>query len=517
MQNFIEENGILKADCIVKNTGNRYTLISRKGGVLYDSNKSGEEYKLDNHFYRAEIKDAEAGREGFAVRRSITTGIETAYFSLPIKDGIIVRSARNYSEIKEQLSGNVKRNLLFFILLDIVLVFSYRKFLIGILRKRMKEMQVILEHGEKAKEIYLEDDDELRYFWRVIKSWQNRNIKNLQKLEGEMGKLREVISSVDMGIIVLNEDGEIVLNNEFSEIVIDSEISGSKYFEKITHIELIKFINRLFESGSATKEELYVSDVKKYCIIEGKFIENIRFYIITLKNITKEKEINEIQRRFITNISHEIKTPLTNIKGYMVAVKDEKDDELRGNFINIINRNVEKIENMVRDFLNMSKVESSKIVNRYPCLARKIFDSVEQNLENMINKKGAEIEYSVKTKENDGYINVDFDKVYIVLRNLVENAIIYCSKTPKININVVEQEKEYLFSVEDNGIGIPAGETEKIFERFYRVDKARNTNIAGTGLGLAIVDEVLKIYGGKIEVESEEGKGTKFSFRISKN
>ena len=83
--------------------------------------------------------------------------------------------------------------------------------------------------------------------------------------------------------------------------------------------------------------------------------------------------------------------------------------------------------------------------------------------------------------------------------------------------NVIEMEKEYLFSVEDNGIGIPAGETEKIFERFYRVDKARNTNIAGTGLGLAIVDEVLKIYGGKIEVESEEGKGTKFSFRISKN
>ena len=135
----------------------------------------------------------------------------------------------------------------------------------------------------------------------------------------------------------------------------------------------------------------------------------------------------------------------------------------------------------------------------------------------MINKKGAEIEYTVKTKENDGYINVDFDKIYIVLRNLVENAIIYCSKTPKINVNVIEMEKEYIFSVEDNGIGIPAGETEKIFERFYRVDKARNTNIAGTGLGLAIVDEVLKIYGGKIEVESEEGKGTKFSFRISKN
>ena len=123
----------------------------------------------------------------------------------------------------------------------------------------------------------------------------------------------------------------------------------------------------------------------------------------------------------------------------------------------------------------------------------------------------------VETKLNDGYITIDSDKVFSILKNLVENAIIYSNEEPKIKINLKEEEKKYIFSVSDNGIGIPFAEQEKIFERFYRVDKARNTNVAGTGLGLAIVEEIIKIYNGKIEVESSEGKGTKFTFIIPKD
>lgn len=517
VQNFVDENGIIKTKDVIKNIGERYSIIAKTGGVIYDSELEGKEYTMSNHLYRPEIKEAEAGKVGFAIRKSMSTQKDTMYLATPIKSDFIVRVSTNYKFIEENLKSHIILNILFFILMDIFIIFLYKKYMISYLRNRLNEMQNILEHGEKAKEIYLEDDEDLKTFWRVIKRWQNKNIKNMEKLEGEMEKLKEVISAVDMGIIVMNGEGKIMIHNECAKGVIDSNIEGEIYFEKITHIELIKYINKLFENGTASKDELYLSSEKKYYIVEGKYIDNVDFYIITLKNITKEKEINEIQKRFITNISHELKTPLTNIKGYIVALRDEKDENLKKSFFNIVERNIEKIENMLKDFLNISKVESSKIVNKYPCQINKIFESVESMLEPLINKKGAEIKYFVETKLNDGYITIDSDKVFSILKNLVENAIIYSNEEPKIKINLKEEEKKYIFSVSDNGIGIPFAEQEKIFERFYRVDKARNTNVAGTGLGLAIVEEIIKIYNGKIEVESSEGKGTKFTFIIPKD
>ena len=516
-QRIVEDFGVMELKNIMNRVETRYTIISENGGVVYDNKKQGEESNLEKHKYREEVKMAEEGKSSFAIRKSRTLGEDRIYFALPLKDGMIIRASTEYQPVLESTRSYVLISLFYIVLFNLIIYLLYAQFIIRQHNNRINDMKIILEKGEKAREIYLEEDSELKNFWRVIKRWQNENIKNIEKLKWEMEKLKEVISSVDMGIIVINEDGEIVINNQESEVVIDSEIEEKRYYEKIKYIELIKYINRVYEMKINKKEEIYFSEIKRYYIIEGKYLENIKFFIITMKNITKEKELNEIQKRFITNISHELKTPLTNIKGYMSALRDENEETVRANFIGVINRNVDKIENMIRDFLNMSKLESSRVINRYPCQIAKLIESIQNSLDGVISKKDAEVRYNINTKKSDGYITIDQDKISTVLKNLIENSIIYNNKKPVIDINVTEEDKEYCFTVQDNGLGIAKNELENIFDRFYRVDKARSSNVAGTGLGLAIVDEIIKIYGGKLEVSSSENIGTKFTFRIPKN
>ena len=147
----------------------------------------------------------------------------------------------------------------------------------------------------------------------------------------------------------------------------------------------------------------------------------------------------------------------------------------------------------------------------------KIKNNIHSTMEMLLKKKNASIEYEIDVLDENNYIRVDFDKITMILKNLIENGIIYNkSENPEIKVKISEGQDRYKFSVSDNGIGIPSAEQHKVFERFYRVDRARTSNLGGTGLGLAIVKSLIEKYGGKISVVSEEGKGTTFEFYISK-
>jgi two-component system phosphate regulon sensor histidine kinase PhoR len=166
--------------------------------------------------------------------------------------------------------------------------------------------------------------------------------------------------------------------------------------------------------------------------------------------------------------------------------------------------------------LNISKIENSKVLNLAPVSFGKVQEEIEKVLSQHIKSKEAEIIYSVNLLGADDYMRVDFDKLSTILKNLIENAIIYNDKKPVIRVEIKEIYDRYKIMIEDNGLGIPEKDIENIFERFYRVDKARTSNVAGTGLGLPIVAELVEICGGKIEVESKEGKGSVFRFSMLK-
>jgi two-component system phosphate regulon sensor histidine kinase PhoR len=186
-------------------------------------------------------------------------------------------------------------------------------------------------------------------------------------------------------------------------------------------------------------------------------------------------------------------------------------------FIKIVHNNIEKMENIISDFLSLQKLESSKVLNKYPTDFNLVVDNVLDEVITIIADKNAKINVDLKLKSKDNFINIDKEKIKTMLKNLVENALIYNDKEiPVIDIKV-EESYEYLrISVKDNGIGVPEKELKNIFNRFYRVDKARTTNLGGTGLGLSLVKEVVDLYSGDINVISQEKLGTEFIIRILK-
>jgi len=190
---------------------------------------------------------------------------------------------------------------------------------------------------------------------------------------------------------------------------------------------------------------------------------------------------------------------------------------MRKKFLNTIKTNVERLENIVLDFLNISKIENSNLVNISQVAVEKIKKELLEILSGKINEKGAKVDFLFNLTDGRDYLKVDSEKIFMILKNLIENGIIYNKNSePEVIVKVDEKGDRYNISVEDNGIGIPIYEQDKIFERFYRIDKVRTSNLGGTGLGLSIVKTLIEKCGGGLVIDSIEGKGTIFSFYILK-
>lgn len=516
IRNVIDENGTENFQIVAENVQRRFTLIAKNGDVLYDSEKRGFEEELATHKYRDEVRAAYSGEEGFDIRMSESVGRKLAYYAVPYNDEFIIRVATDYAYVDKELYKLILIYIVFFAVLNSFVVISYRFYLKNYLYKRLGQIKKILINEIKPTGIDVEGDKFLKEFWDVVKNWQNKNLKNMVKLENERQKLREIISIVDMGILVINKRKEIILNNSMLGLM-SIEGEDRHYYNKIKYIELIHFIDKLLEKKTALKEEIYFNKINKHYIMEGKYLGLREHYLVTLKDVSKSREIMEIQRNFISNVSHELKTPLSNVKGYLIAIEGEKDEFMKKQFFKIVHSNIEKLENIIMDFLNISKIESTKLLNVDHVQFSKLKEELEKILNSKIEKKNAELIYKVSLQNKQEYINVDFEKLSSILKNLVENAIVYNDKDkPIINIDFVEKDDKYEISVKDNGLGIPVEEQKNIFNRFYRVDKARTSNVAGTGLGLSIVYELVKLCGGEIELISKEGEGSEFKFTVMK-
>lgn len=503
---------------VFKDLKTRFNIIDMEGQVLYDSVRYSEENQLDNHLDREEVQEAIDKGQGFSIRESATLGEVMAYYSMishnKENETIIIRVSKRYAETMNQLREIILYQVLFFLFLNIMIHLFYKNYLKRDLYRKIEKIEKFLENGEGSKDIYLGGDKWLLKFWTVVKKWQNENLENIRRLDVEKRILNTIISRVDIAIVLMNENLEFILKNEKLQYLFEE--NKNSCVEGIKYIEIIKLIKHSQEKHGDLKEEIYIPSLKKYFLVDIKLLELNRQYLLTIKDITSSKELLEVQKKFISNVSHELKTPLTNIKGYLIALEDAPET-LRANFFKTIMNNIEKLENIIGDFLNISKIESSNIINIVQIPIDRLKNTLSEALSGIINKKSAEITYNVNIKDSKGYINVDFEKIIPILKNLVENAIIYNkSQIPTIEISIFETPGFYKFIVKDNGMGIPQSDLDKIFDRFFRVDKARTSNVAGTGLGLAIVNELVKKCGGTISVISKEGEGSSFIFTILK-
>ena len=506
-------------DELFKDTNIRFTIIDYQGKVYFDSKEPNQEI-MDNHFNRQEVFSAIYGNSGFAIRKSKTLGSYYAYYATKYKlspeDRYIIRISEDYTEKMEQIKTVACILTLFFIFLNFVSYFFYKNYLKRDLENKIKIMKGFLESGELERKIFYGREEKWLYeFWEILEEWQKNNLDNIAKLDFEKKILDLIISSVDAFIGLIDNNGNFVLkNNSLNHLLI---VDSQKYTESFKYIEIITLIKNSISLKKNIRKEVYVNGIKEYFLITIKYIKKNDQFLVTIKDITSTRRTVEIQKNFISNVSHELKTPLTNIKGYLIALEDAPK-EIRLRFLNIINNNVEKLENIVLDFLNISKIESSKILQVVPVEPKLIEDQIRESLFGIIKRKKAELNFNWNLLEiNQGMINTDKEKLIMILKNLIENGIIYnTSDVPSIEVDITEEKSKYLFSVKDNGIGIPQDKLKKVFDRFYRVDKARTSNMGGTGLGLAIVKELVEQFGGEIVIESSEHEGSNFRFYFLK-
>lgn len=514
-----EGNPRTKYQELFSNNALRFTLVDLTGRVVFDSKKTEEEEKkMENHLQREEIQEAIEKKESFKIRYSKTFDTEMAYYAVYVKNSMgeeyILRTASDYSEELLQIKEFLFVQILFFLILNYAIHFFYKNYIKRDFYTKIKRMRKFLESGELEKINYSKDEYWLFEFWDILKDWQGKNLENISRLEKERRILSEVLHSVDLFIGLLDSNGKFIVKNTSLKYIVDPY--EEKYLEAIKFLELITPIKNGLITKKDYREDIYIQSLKKYFLFTMKYLEFSNRYIITIKDITNTKEAVEVQKTFINNVSHELKTPLTNIKGYLIALEDVPET-MRKKFLNTIKTNVERLENIVLDFLNISKIENSNLINISQVGVEKLKKELLDILAGKINEKKAQVEFIIELTDRRDYLKVDSEKLSMILKNLIENGIVYNKNSePKVTVKIVEKGDRYNIAVEDNGMGIPIYEQDKIFERFYRVDKARTSNLGGTGLGLSIVKTLVEKCGGGLSIDSIEGKGTVFSFYISK-
>ena len=514
-----EGNPRAKYQELFSNNVLRFTLVDLTGKVIFDSKKTEEEERMmENHLQREEIQEAIEKRESFTIRYSETFDTVMAYYAIPVKDSTgeeyILRTASDYSKELLQIREFLLVQIVFFSILNYVIHFFYKNYIKRDFYTKIKRMRKFLESGEMEKINYSKDEYWLFEFWDILKTWQEKNLKNISRLERERKILSEVLHSVDLFIGLLDSEGKFIVKNTSLKYVVDPY--EENYLEAIKFLELITPIKNGLINKKEYREDIYIQSLKKYFLFTMKYLEFSNRFIITIKDITSTREAVEVQKTFINNVSHELKTPLTNIKGYLIALEDAPET-MRKRFLNTIKTNVERLENIVLDFLNISKIENSNLVNIAQVGVEKIKKELLEILSGKIDEKRAKVEFLFQLTDGRDYLKVDSEKISMILKNLIENGIIYNKNSePVVTVKVIEKGDRYNISIEDNGMGIPIYEQDKIFERFYRIDKARTSNLGGTGLGLSIVKTLVEKCGGGLTIESIEGKGTTFSFYILK-
>ncbi|MBE6070919.1 MAG: HAMP domain-containing protein [Clostridium butyricum] len=493
----------------INDTRIRITLINRHGEILYDNETTSRE----NHKDRGEIKDAFGNGSGYRIRYSETLDTKLMYYASKLNEDLVIRTSVPIDTVT-MLEKNTLNYYLLLVLVVIIfsLFLSFR--LVKIIIEPIKELEAVtlkMTDGDYKIRSKIKTNDELGTLSNSFNKMAEQLQIKIKEVVDKQNKVESILKSVDSGIIAIDEENKVISINPYIEILlgIKKNIVGECIFDYITDYDIKSFL----DNEDKSEEEIKILHpiereirIKKSDIING--IENIG-RVILFQDITDIKRVALMRTQFVANVSHELKTPLTSIKGFAETLKMVKDEETRGKFLEIINKEAERLTRLINDILVLSNIESNLVSEVEEFLPGTIIEDVINIMRKIAVNKNVEIQYNDDNCEN---ILGDKDKFHQLVLNLVENSVKYSKDKGKVIINSYDYEEYYCLDIIDDGVGIPEEDIPRIFERFYRVDKSRKKG--GTGLGLAIVKHIVKIFNGQIDVESELGVGSTFKVKI---
>lgn len=345
----------------------------------------------------------------------------------------------------------------------------------------------------------------------------------IEEVEYKHLQLTSVLKSISHGILVIDIDGNIILINDEARKMIKSKCIGKeegKNIKQVIHVEkILNGIEKYIGSKENNCEKLKLEDETVYKLkIDPVYLQNsknaIIGSIINIENITEIVKLENMRRDFVANVSHELKTPLTSINGFVetLIINEDLPSDKRNRFLAIIQKESDRLKRLIEDILLLSSIESKNNLVTENVLLYNVFKEVYEMISYIASSKHIKIYYNFE--DENVAIQAYGDYIKQLFLNLIDNAIKYTPEGGTVIINQFTRNNEITIEVIDNGVGIPKEDQDKIFQRFYRVDKARSRSVGGTGLGLAITKHIVNSLQGNIGVESKLGEGSKFIVTI---
>lgn len=488
----------------------RFTLINNDGVVLYDN----EEKSLENHKDRIEVKEALENGEGYSKRYSSTVKANFLYYATKLDNNFVIRSSVHIYTITILQKENIKYC---FLILGLVIPFSI--FLSLRLVKKIvepvKELESVtlkMTHGDYKIRADVNSNDELGTLGNSFNNMAEQLQLKIHEVIEKQTKIESILKSMESGVIAVDNHNNVISINPCAESLlgIKKNIVGQCLLDYVNDYDVAKFLEQDEEND---KEIKILHPIERdFKIKKSEMFDDIDSIgkVITFQDITDINRVELMRSQFVANVSHELKTPLTSIKGFAETLKFVKDDETREKFLDIIDKEAERLSRLINDILVLSKIESNLVLDIDEFDPGTVLEEVLNIVRKTAINRNIKLEFKNDNKE---HILGDRDKFYQLGLNLIENAIKYSKDTSgTVEVSSYSERGYYCLIVKDNGLGIPKEDISRIFERFYRVDKSRKKG--GTGLGLAIVKHIVKIFNGEINVKSELGEGTTFKVRI---
>jgi two-component system phosphate regulon sensor histidine kinase PhoR len=515
---------------IGKETSTRVTLILPTGEVVGDSDEDPQQ--MENHAGRPEVKAALRGNKGVFTRYSDTLQQEMMYVALPLeKDSEVIGVVRTSVPVSE--IDTTLRSIYWKIALAEILLILFAAFASLYITRRISQPIEEMKRGAQRfaegtfdHKVLVPDSEELGGLAEVLNHMAGQLDEKIRMITEQRNELETILSAMREGVLAVDSEERILTFNQAAGSFLEIDLSSAKGHtiqEVIRNADIQRFLSGVLTGkGPAEGEIILHGPENKFLQLSGTLLHDSDRKkigaLVVLNDITRMRQLENMRREFVANVSHELKTPITSIKGYVETLKEGAlgDKKNVQKFLEIVLKQSDLLNAIVDDLLSLSRIEQDA--------ERGEIQLTKENLRRIL--EAAKVDYELKAREREIKVILNCSNKIVIMANsrllkqaignLLDNAIKYSEPGTAVEVEAARNSDEVIVKVRDHGGGITPEHLPRLFERFYRVDKGRSRDLGGTGLGLAIVKHIAQAHGGRVTVESTLGKGSVFTLRLPK-